>query len=216
MRRTPQDVLSNFHWIIEQEAARSSQGLGLFLGGILKRHGIRALVNLRGVHPKYRWWRNEDRLCEREGIAHFDAMLDSRLLPTRAMLVALIEAFERAPRPLLVKCAGGQDRTSLAGAIFVLHRGGWSQRDNARAQFGRSYLHFPKRGQKWLAAFPAYAEERARGRPIGAWIREGYDPEDFAKWLTENNLAAGFSGIFSRWKPHQSKRRILSRLRRKQ
>jgi len=207
----PAELVSNFHWIIEGEAARSSQGAGVFLGSILESHGIRALVNLRGVHPQCRWWRKDEELCARLGIARFDAMLDSRKLPTRRMLAALIDAYEHAPRPLLIKCAGGQDRTSLGAAIYVLHRKDWAAREEAMAQLGRAYRHFPKRGQEWLAAFPAYAEEHAGGRPIAQWIREAYDPADFAGWLDRNGLARGFGGIVS-W-PWMKSATALSRRR---
>ncbi len=48
-------------------------------------------------------------------------MMDSRRLPLRPMLVALFDAFDRAPRPFVIKCSGGQDRTSLAAALYIVH-----------------------------------------------------------------------------------------------
>ena len=44
-------------------------------------------------------------------VAHLDPTMDSRRLPLRTMFAALFDAFDAAPRPFLVKCAGGQDRT---------------------------------------------------------------------------------------------------------
>ena len=122
--RGPGDVLYNFHWIVRDEAARAAQAYAGWLGPFLTRHGIRALINLRGTNPRFGWWRYERRVCDRLGIAHIDVMLDSRNLPRRDMVVSLFDAFDSAPRPLLLKCSGGQDRTSLAAALYLLQRDG--------------------------------------------------------------------------------------------
>lgn len=204
--RTPLELLYNFHWVIPGEAARSAQGFAGGLDRILVRRRIRSIVNLRGRHPRFRWWRNEEKMCSRLGIERFDAMLDSRRLPTRDMLSALVEAFEKAPVPLLLKCSGGQDRTSLAAAIFILWRSGWTAIGDAKEQFARfPYLHFTKRGQGWLRQFPRYAEEAAHGTPIAQWIVESYDPEAFAIWLRAKGLGESFAGIFTLpWTPHRT------------
>src|SRR6185437_1960388 len=110
--RSAAQLLYNFHWVVPGEAARAAQDYAGFLGPFLAGQGIAAIVNLRGNHPEFRWWRRETAICRKWGVAHFDAMLDSRLLPTRAMLAGLFDAFEAAPRPFLIKCSGGQDRTS--------------------------------------------------------------------------------------------------------
>ncbi len=197
------DILYNFHWVREGEAARSSQANFGGLEGLMRRHGLNAIINLRGENNDLSWWRYERRVCARLGARHFDAMLDSRHLPTRNMLVRLTEAFETAPRPFLLKCSGGHDRTALAAALFVIHRGGWAGRDTAMRQFdSRLYGHTPKKYQHWLRHFPAFAEEEAQGTPLAEWVRTGYRPERLAAWLEERGLASSFRGIFE--KPHRS------------
>ena len=193
------DVLYNFHWIVPGEAARAAQAYAGFLGPFLSRHGIRSLINLRGANPRFGWWRYERRVTETRGVEHLDVMLDSRNLPTRDMLVALFAAFDRAPRPFLIKCSGGQDRTSFAAALYLIHRGGWAARDKAVSQFARfPYLHFPKEHQRWLQPFLAFAEEDAAGKPIAAWIGEQYDPVRLRDWLAVNGHEGTFKGIFER------------------
>src|ERR1700742_2862913 len=106
--RKPLNILYNFHWVVAAEAARSAQPyLGLY-ARFLRGNGIRSVINLRGHHPGFDWWDQEAAACARAGAAHFDAMLDSKRLPLREMLVALLDAFDAAPRPVLVKCSGGQ------------------------------------------------------------------------------------------------------------
>jgi hypothetical protein len=197
--RGPGDILYNFHWIVPGEAARAAQAYAGFLGPFLARHGIKSLINLRGTNPKYGWWRYERRVTEKNGIVHRDVMLDSRNLPTREMLVALFDAFDRAPRPFLIKCSGGQDRTSFAAALFLIHRDGWGARDKALNQFSRfPYLHFPKEHQRWLQPFLAFAEDDAGGLAIADWVRHRYDPRRLRDWLEAHGHGGTFKGIFER------------------
>ena len=195
--RAPLELLYNFHWVVPGEAARSAQAFAGFLTPLLATNGIRALINLRGHHPYFAWWRYEQRVCERLGIVTFDAMLDSGKLPTRQMLVSLLDAFDAAPRPFLMKCSGGQDRTSLAAALFVVHSRGWGARENAQKQFqAMPYLHFPKAHQKWLSRLVPFAEERAAGATLAQFVRERYEPKDFAQWLEARGLGGSFREIF--------------------
>jgi hypothetical protein len=193
------DTLYNFHWIYEGEAARSSQAYFGGLGALMRRHGLKALVNLRGENADLSWWRYERRVCDKLGARHLDAMLDSRHLPTRAMLTTLMDAFDAAPRPLLMKCSGGHDRTAFAAALLILSRDGWQAMGAAEAQFDpRDYGHKPKTHQFWLKPFLAFAAEDTAGRPLAAWIRETYTPERLAEWLKARGLGDSFKAIFEK------------------
>ncbi len=164
--RGPGDILYNFHWIRPNIAARSAQAYAGFLGPFLTRHAIKAVINLRGPNPSWGWWRYEKRVSARAGIEHYDVMLSSRRLPTRRMLEILFEAFDAARQPLLLKCSGGQDRTSFAAALWLIHREGWGAFDEAQVQFARwPYLHLPKPHQRWLKLFLEFAKEDAGVMP---------------------------------------------------
>jgi hypothetical protein len=198
------NTIYNFHWVVRGEIARSAQAHLRGLSVILASQKIRGLINLRGRNPDYGWWRYETHICEEHGVAHFDAMLDSRKLPTRAMLTDLFAAFDKTPRPFLVKCSGGQDRSSFAAALYLIHTRGWKGRAEAERQFARwPYLHFPKAHQRWLKPFIAYAEIEARGAAIAQWARESYDPHHFAEWLDANGYEGTYKEVFA--KPEASR-----------
>ena len=193
------DILYNFHWIRRGEAARSAQAYAGFLRAFLTRRAIKAVINLRGPNPKWGWWRYEKRVCARAGIEHFDVMLSSRRLPTRRMLEILFEAFDAARAPLLLKCSGGQDRTSFAAALLLIHREGWGAFDEAQSQFARwPYLHLPKPHQRWLKLFVEFARESAAGKPLALWVRESYTPENLKAWLEARGHAGAFRGLYDR------------------
>jgi hypothetical protein len=191
------DILYNFHWVVPGECARAAQAWAGGVGPFLEKRGIKALINLRGRNDDLSWWRKETGAAQARGIAHLDAMLDSRKLPTKAMLARLIEAFDQAPRPFVLKCSGGQDRTSFAAALYLVHREGWSAMDKARAQYARfPYLHFPKQHQRWLKPFLDFAAEDAAGLPLSLWIRDHYTPEHLKDWLDGRGLENSYAGIF--------------------
>ena len=196
--RNPGDILYNVHWVLPGECARAAQAWAGGLTGFLKRRGIRAIINLRGRNEDLSWWKKETAIARRAGIAHLDAMLDSRKLPTQGMLVRLIESFDEAPRPFMVKCSGGQDRASFAAALYVIHRDGWNAMTAAMQQFARfPYLHFPKTHQRWLKPFLDFAKEDAHGAPLAAWIKDSYTPEKLKTWLDGHGLAGSYAAIFT-------------------
>ncbi len=197
--RTALERLYNFHWVVPGEAARMAQAHFGGLGGVLRHQKIRSVINLRGPNPDIGWWRRERKLCERLGVVHLDAMLDSRNLPTRAMLAVLFDAFDAAPKPFVAKCSGGQDRTSLASALYILSRDGWSAMAEAERQFARwPYLHLPKEHQRWLKPFIRFAEEDADGLSIAQWARERYEPARLAQWLDERGMRGFYKALFEK------------------
>jgi hypothetical protein len=195
------NLLYNFHWIVPGEAARSSQAHVGFLRPFLENRGLKGMVNLRGRHTDERWWRYETTTCAQD-ILHLDAMLDSRKLPTRKMLADLFDAFDAAPKPFVLKCSGGHDRTSFAAALYIVHRFGWETMDRAQSQFvWWPYWHIPGLHQRWLSRFLPYAREQAAGATLGDWVRRDYDPHAFAAWLNAHGLSDGYNGIWEPWKP---------------
>lgn len=198
--------LYNFHWVDGRDVARASQAYLGLLESFLKSNGLKAIVNLRGPHPDVVWWRYETDICARIGVAHFDPTMDSRRLPLREMLAGLLDAFDAAPRPFVIKCAGGQDRTSFAAALYIVHRHGWGEFERARRQFARfPFLHFPRDHQRWLQQFLFFAREQSCGAPIAEWIRRDYDPQALAHWLDTNGFRGSYKGIWEPWKPRAAR-----------
>lgn len=191
--RSVLSILYNFHWIIPDDAARSAQPYAGFEERHLRSNGIQSIINLRGAHPEWGWWQREARCCRRLRIAHFNLSMNSRTLPTRAFLLDLLWAFDTAPRPLMIKCSGGQDRTSFASALYLLHRNGWAAREAAAYQFRAiPYLHMPRRDQKWLRAFLQFVQDDAGDAPLAHWCRDQYDPATLRQWLLKRGMSWSF------------------------
>jgi protein tyrosine/serine phosphatase len=181
---------------VTADLARSAQPYLGFYTRFLRPHRLGSIVNLRGENAGRHWWRQERRTAEALNLRHYDVRLSSRHLPASEQVRELTRVFETAPRPLLVKCSGGQDRSSFAAALFLLMEGGAAARDAAEAQFSLwPYLHRPRANQMWMRHFPAFAVEKANGMHFAAWLKEGYSPEAFASWLTENGHGQSFVSL---------------------
>jgi len=186
------DRLYHLHWV-NSDLARSAQPYLGFYRPFLRPHGFRSIINLRGPNPDFGWWRHEKRTAEAMGIAHFDVKLSSKYLPSRSGLAELFAAFEQAKTPLLLKCSGGQDRTSLAAALYLLDRKGPAALAEAEGQFAWwPYLHRPKSYQLWLKEFPAYAVRHANGLSLRAWAQDAYRPQAFAEFLAAKGMPESF------------------------
>jgi len=186
------DRLYHLHWV-NSGLARSAQPYLGFYPAFLRPHGFKSIINLRGPNPEFGWWRHEKRTAQALGIAHVDVKLSSKYLPSRSGLNELFTAFAQAQTPLLLKCSGGQDRTSLAAALYLLERKGAGALAEAEGQFAFwPYLHRPKSYQLWLKEFPAYAVGEARGQSLGEWARTRYDPRAFSEFLAAKGMARSF------------------------
>jgi hypothetical protein len=186
------DRLYHFHWVTPEIARCAQPYLGMY-AAFLRPHGFKSLINLRGENAGFRWWRTEKKVAANLGIAHFDAKLSSRNVPSRSALAALFDAFDVAQAPILFKCSGGQDRTSLAVALYLLEKRGAAALPLAQAQFSLwPYLHRPKSYQSWLKEFPGYALGEAQGTDLGDWVRRSYDPQAFAAWLAAKGMPGSY------------------------
>lgn len=85
---------------------------------VLKKRGVHNVLNLRGTGPTIPH-RATEASCSALGIDVTPMGFSSRLAPERATLLALIDALKTTPRPYLMHCKSGADRTSFASAIYL-------------------------------------------------------------------------------------------------
>ena len=163
----------NFHAVKDGVVYRSAQPTGRDLRIVVKEHGIKSIINLRGAQPGEGWYDEEVGVSRELGLERVDISMSARRLPHREDLLRLLDAFNELPRPILIHCKGGADRTGEAVAIFALDHLKWSTREAAR-QLHPYFWHFPDR-------YPAktyFIREVYQGEE---WARESYYPcrEDY-------------------------------------
>jgi len=137
--------------------------------------GIKAVLNLRGV-SEYAHYLFEVESCEALGVELVTVPLGARSAPNPDRLLMLLDAFETLPKPFLVHCKSGADRTGLAAAFYLLLYTDASDA-KVRRQLSFRYLHIRKSSTGILDhILETYLAARGQtGIGLRDWIATVYD-----------------------------------------
>lgn len=153
----------NFHAVIPGELYRSAQPTGRMLDRWVAETGIRSVVNLRGASDSD-WYRDEIAQSDRLSLVHADfAMRDDRMLPPERA-AALVDLIASLPKPVLIHCKAGADRTGLAAALYLARHGETEARAEAQLSFRFGHVGLPVSAawamdQSWEEMEPALGFE---------------------------------------------------------
>lgn len=135
----------NFHLVVPGQVYRSAQLSLSTLEERIARHQLGSIINLRGPQPQDQWYHEEGAAALRHGIPRYDIPLRSAIPPTTQELRQLVQLLEEAPKPVLIHCHSGIDRSGMVAAISVLLLDDAGSPERARAQFTIWYGQFPWR-----------------------------------------------------------------------
>jgi protein tyrosine phosphatase (PTP) superfamily phosphohydrolase (DUF442 family) len=169
--------------VVAGRVYRSAQLSPAALEKAARAHDLKAVVCLmRYEQPMFRG-AEADKLGQL-GVALRWVPVSNTRLPTRSELLRLIEMVETAPRPVLVHCQTGADRTGLVSALFAMHDEGMGFDAAERKHVTLAHLHTGRIGEEVNDVFDLYRRACAKsGRPTGgwgefrAWVEEGYPPD---------------------------------------
>lgn len=113
-------VRSNFHIVTKGEAYRSAQMSAAKLKYFISKYYIKSILNLREKDPNEKWYDEEIKVCTENGVMHFDVFLSSDRELSPEEMNSLLALFKSAPRPILIHCMGGADRTGLVAAMWKM------------------------------------------------------------------------------------------------
>ncbi len=110
----------NFHTVIPGKVYRSAQlNKREFLYYIKKNH-IKSVINLRGSANRSNWYHQEIAATQQTNIKHYDLHLRAMKTNSKQHMLALVKLLETSPKPVLVHCWHGADRTGLASAMAII------------------------------------------------------------------------------------------------
>ena len=156
----------NVHVVDPGVVLRSAQPTGARLDEIVHRYAVRSVLNLRGDNAGKAWYEEEMRASRADGLAHFDYAISAEHDVTPAQMDELLRIVATAPKPLLIHCNAGADRTGLVSALYQVSRG--VPPAQAATQLSLHYGHFPYLWSKTGAmdrSFAVYLAQRAASAP---------------------------------------------------
>jgi protein tyrosine phosphatase (PTP) superfamily phosphohydrolase (DUF442 family) len=171
---------NNFHVVLPGRVYRCAQPSIADLKEAIQRHGIRTVINLRGLCPDQDWYLDEARMTQQAGVSLTDIGFSAGRLPPVHELRYLLQVLDRCDYPILVHCRQGVDRTGLTSALALLLYSDISL-DAALRQLGLNYGHVPVGRTGFMERFFDLYRTwlRATGRThspqtIRHWIEEEY------------------------------------------
>lgn len=110
---------NNFHTVIGGELYRSAQPSAADMDKYAYKYNIRSVINLRGEHVGDKWYDDEVTEAKLLGIRHIDFRMSAKNKLTDDQYAQLMQIMKDAPKPILIHCRSGADRTGLASAVYL-------------------------------------------------------------------------------------------------
>ncbi len=109
---------ANFHVVVNGEAYRSGQMNAGELTHTIQKYGIKSILNLRGENLTTKWHQAEIATAAKWDVVHYDRSLGSGTPLTLEQMDDLVTLLREAPKPVLIHCLGGADRSGLVSALY--------------------------------------------------------------------------------------------------
>ena len=133
-------ISGNFHVSIDGQLYRSAQPTAAALRKYATFYGVRTVINLRGKNEQDKWYRDEVAEARLLGLQHIDFKMSARKELSLDQVKRLVVILREAPKPILIHCQSGSDRSGLVAAIY-LHEIGNVDVEKAEKQISLYYGH---------------------------------------------------------------------------
>lgn len=137
----------NFHIVTAGQFYRSAQLDKDELIHYIKKYHIKSILNLRGKRENSRWYKKEIEISQKMGVIHYDYGIPATHEVDDKEMDSILNILINAPKPLLIHCKAGADRSGLVSAIWEYAIKRETAKESAE-QLSLIYLHFPYLGSK--------------------------------------------------------------------
>lgn len=145
-------LYGNFHQV-DKNFYRSAQLFSFNLPSYIQKHEIKSILNLRGGKGKD-FYKDEIAISKEHNVTHYDYRISDRKVLSIQTMQEIVDLLEKAPKPILIHCKAGADRTSLVSALY-LHA--IKNDPDASREISIFYGHFPWFGSRTKAMDESFA-----------------------------------------------------------
>ncbi len=110
----------NFHAVTKGVVYRSAQLDADELEEYIAKYNIRSILNLRGKKEDKSWYQEEERIAKQKGVVLISFRMSPRDVIPAKRINQIIDLMQNAPKPMLIHCKAGADRSGLVAAIWKL------------------------------------------------------------------------------------------------
>jgi protein tyrosine phosphatase (PTP) superfamily phosphohydrolase (DUF442 family) len=121
------------------------------------KHPFNSVINLRGTSEGAEWFERESSAAKHNEVNFYTFGISANSKPSLQDMEVLVEMMRAAPKPLLIHCKSGSDRTGLALALYSYAIQGQPAEEAAK-QLSVRYGHFPWLTSRTGAMDAAFAE----------------------------------------------------------
>jgi protein tyrosine/serine phosphatase len=162
------EIVDNFHCVEKNALYRSGQLSVKRLEHYIRKYNIKTIINLRGINEYSSWWQKEHALAEKMNIDIYDIAMTAKQFSSKENILLLLKLYEFAPKPILIHCSLGSDRTGEASALWKLAVENKSKKE-ALKQLSLKYLHLKQRYPKKRSFIKMWQGIN--------WLNNEYDPD---------------------------------------
>jgi protein tyrosine/serine phosphatase len=110
---------ANFRTIVSGEAYRSGQMDAAQLSRVIQEYHIKSIIDLSATDAPALYQR-EIETAKRLRVQHYDFSISATNEITVPQMDEIIRILREAPKPVLIHCQGGSDRSGLVSALYCL------------------------------------------------------------------------------------------------
>jgi len=127
----------------------------------IQKYHIKSILNLRGK-SKRDWYLYEINFAKKHNIKHYNFAIGSGTVYDVKTMNKILNIIKLAPKPIVVHCAGGADRSGLVTALYLYKIKHLSAK-KAKEALSIEYLHAPwlfrKKTKAMDKSFDKYIKE---------------------------------------------------------
>jgi len=109
----------NLRVLVAGKAYRSGQMNAGQLARTVERYGVKSILNLRGENLTTGWHQAEIATAAKLNVIYSDRSLGSGQELSLKQMDELVALLRKAPKPVLIHCWGGADRSGLVSALYL-------------------------------------------------------------------------------------------------